>query len=32
MIEIMINGMAVRASADVGEDHLRRVIRAVRSV
>ena len=30
-IEIVIGGMIVRAGAEVGEEHLRRVIRAVRA-
>lgn len=30
-VEIMINGTTIRAGADVGEEHLERVIRAVRS-
>ena len=31
MIEIAVNGTVIRAGSDIGEDHLRRVIRAVRS-
>lgn len=31
MIEIVIGGVVVRAGSDVGEEHLRRVIRGVRS-
>lgn len=31
MIEIVLDGVVVRASAEVTEDHLRRVIRAVRT-
>jgi len=31
MIEIVFGGFVVRASAEVSEDHLRRVIRAVRT-
>lgn len=31
MIEIVINGTTIRTGSDVGEDHLRRVVRAVRS-
>lgn len=30
LIEIVIDGIAIRAGAEVGEEHLRRVIRAVR--
>jgi transposase len=29
-VEIVIGGIVVRAGAEIGEDHLRRVIRAVR--
>ncbi|MDN5850917.1 MAG: transposase [Nitrococcus sp.] len=31
LVEIVINGMTIRADADVGEAQLRRVIRAVRA-
>lgn len=31
MIELVINGTTIRTGSDVGEDHLRRVVRAVRS-
>lgn len=31
MIEIVINGTTIRTGPDVGEDHLRSVVRAVRS-
>lgn len=31
MIEIMVGGIVIRAGAEVGEEHLRRVIRAVRA-
>ena len=31
MIEIVVNDAVIRAGSDIGEDHLRRVIRAVRS-
>lgn len=31
IVEIVINGTTIRAGADVGEEHLERVIRAVRS-
>ena len=31
MIEIEVNDTVIRVGIDIGEDHLRRVIRAVRS-
>jgi transposase len=30
-IEVFVDGMLIRVGADIGEDHLRRVLRAVRS-
>lgn len=30
-IELVVGGLLIRVGADIGEDHLRRVLRAVRS-